>query len=97
MTQPIYKVFMGRFSEAWYQLSEAEQTQLVGRLEAKLSEVGAKSVIMGDSRWSSDQWHFFGVDEFPNLEAVQQYHAFLGEVNWFRYTDGITALGTKWA
>ena len=95
MTQPIYKVFMGRPTEAWYQLSQAEQTQLLGKLDEKLTAVGGKRVINCDSRWSSDHWHFFGVEEFPDMAAVQQYHAFLGEVNWFRYLDGMTALGTK--
>jgi len=29
MAQPIYKLFMGRFLEAWYQLSQEEQNSLV--------------------------------------------------------------------
>jgi hypothetical protein len=97
MTEPIYKGFMGRPSEAWYQLSQEERSQLISRLDEKLAAVGGRRVIMCDSRWSSDRWHFFGIEEFPSMEALQQYQAFLGEVNWFRYTDSITALGTQWA
>ena len=32
--QPIYKVFMGRFLEAWYQLSKEEQINLIAKLNA---------------------------------------------------------------
>jgi hypothetical protein len=97
MTQPIYKGYMGRLSEAWYQLSQAEQTQLLGRMDEKLTELGGKRLITCDARWSSDQWHFFGVEEFPSLEALQQYHAFLAEIHWLRYIEGVTALGTQMA
>jgi hypothetical protein len=95
MTQPIYKVFMGRPTEAWYQLSPEEQTQLLARLNEQLAKVGGQRIVSCDSRWASDQWHFFGVEEFPDLAAVQQYHTFLSEVNWFRYLEGTTTLGTK--
>ncbi len=30
------------------------------------------------------------------MEAVQQYHDALVKMNWFRYVDGQTLLGTKW-
>ena len=33
MAQPIYKFFMARFSEAWYQLSEEEQNSLVAKFD----------------------------------------------------------------
>ena len=41
MAQPIYKFFMGRFSEAWYQLSEAEQEGFEAKLDEALEKVGA--------------------------------------------------------
>jgi hypothetical protein len=35
------------------------------------------------------------VEEFPNIEAVQNYMAALDELNWFRYCESINVLGTK--
>ena len=49
-----------------------------------------------DLSWSSDQWSFGGIEEFPNIEAVQKYMAALKEVNWFRYCEATNVLGTKW-
>ncbi len=95
MAQPIYKTYIGKPREAWYQLSKAEQEQLFAKIEAARTKFGVKEIINCDSSWSSDQWLFFGVEEYPNIEAVQQYHAALNEINWFRYIDGITVLGTK--
>ena len=38
MPQPIYKLFMGRFSEAWYQLSKEEQNSLLAKLNEALKK-----------------------------------------------------------
>jgi hypothetical protein len=91
----IYKSFMGRMSEAWYALSSEQQAELLARLDEERKRAGGKSVIMCDSSWSSDHVLFFGVEEFPDLDAVQAYHAALMKLNWFRYIDGNTVLGTK--
>ena len=45
MSKPIYKFFMARFSQAWYQLSEEEQNSLTAKLNEALEKVGAKRVI----------------------------------------------------
>jgi hypothetical protein len=97
MAQPIYKVFMGRFLEAWYQLSKEEQNSLEAMLNEALEKVGGKRPILCNTSWSSDQWSFVGVEEFPNIEAVQKYMATLQELNWFRYCESTNVLGTKWA
>ena len=95
MAEPIYKFFMARFSEAWYQLSEEEQKSFVAKLDEALEKAGGKRPIICDSSWSSDQWSFAGVEEFPNIEAVQNYMAALNELNWFRYAEATSVLGTK--
>ncbi len=38
MAQPIYKIFMGRFLEAWYQLSKEEQNNLIANLNEALEK-----------------------------------------------------------
>jgi hypothetical protein len=95
MAEPIYKLFMGRFLEAWYQLSKEEQKGLIAKLDNALEKVGGKRPILCDSSWSSDQWLVTGVEEFPNIEAVQNYMAAINELNWFRYCESINVLGTK--
>jgi len=95
MAEPIYKLFMGRFSEAWYQLSEEDQNSLIAKLNEALEKAGGKRPILCDSSWSSDQWSFAGIEEFPNIEAVRKFTAALQELNWFRYCESTSVLGTK--
>jgi hypothetical protein len=95
MGQPIYKFFVAKFSEAWYQLSQAEQESFEVKLDDALEKVGAKKLLLCDTNWSSDQWAFAGIEEFPNIEAVQNYIVLLHEFDWFRYVESMNILGTK--
>jgi hypothetical protein len=56
MDESIYKFFTVRFLEAWYQLSEEEKNGLEAKLDQALEKVGAKRLILCDSRWSTDEW-----------------------------------------
>lgn len=96
MTQPIYKLWlMKRPTEAYFQLSEAERDEHFAKLEKALEEVGGKMVIFCDSAWSSEQWQAFGVEEYPNIEALQKLTAIHEEIQHFRYLESMTVLGTK--
>jgi hypothetical protein len=92
----IYKMYMLRPSEAWYQLSQEAQAELLGKADAALAKVGGKRIVNCDSSWASEEWLGFGVEEFPNIEAVQAHTKLLMELNLFRYTISNTLLGTEW-
>ena len=95
MAKPIYKFFMGRFLEAWYQLSEEERNSRLAKLNESFEKVGGKRPVICDSSWSSDQWSIAGVEEFPSIEAVQNFTATLTELDWSRYVESISVLGTE--
>jgi hypothetical protein len=95
MSQPIYKMFMFRSTEAYYQASEEERNEILGKLDAAFQKVGGKRLVWCDSSWSSDQWQVFGVEVFPNIEAVQQYSQAMNELNLSRYMESTSLLGTE--
>ena len=95
MAQPIYKLFLAKPSEAWYQLSQEEQADLMAKVSAVLAKVGGKSVITLNSLWATEQWAFWGVEQFPDLEALQENARLLDELNWFRYVESMTFLGSE--
>jgi hypothetical protein len=92
----IYKMFMAKPTEAWYQLSKEAQDELAGKVNAALTKVGAKRIVACDSSWASEEWTGFGVEEFPSLEALQAHTKLLMELNWPRYLVSVTLLGTEW-
>ncbi len=95
MAKPIYKVFLGRPMEAWYQLSKEEQDSLWAKNNEAFEKAGGKRMLVCDSSWASEQWLFFGVEVYPDIEAVQKYVELLNELNWFRYMEAMTLLGTE--
>ena len=92
---PIFKFWQATFNEAWYQLSTEEQGQRLAKVQAALEQVGGKAVVLCDSSWSNEEWSGFGVEEFPDIEAVQKHTQLLNELNWNRYLRGTSMLGTK--
>lgn len=94
MTKPIYKLFIGKMSEAWHQLAPEEQELMMTRVDGILDQVGGKRILVCDSGWSSEEYPFFGVEEFTDIEAVQKYSELLDELNWGRYIESMSLLGT---
>ena len=95
MAQPIYKSFFVKFKEPWFQLSQAEQNALLAKVAGTLDTVGGKSQAVCNCTWSNEAWHAFGLEIYPSVEAVQEHDKLLQELNWFRYVESMTALGTE--
>ncbi len=93
MTTPIYKMHFARLREAWYQLSQDEQDKLFAEVDAAMAQVGGKTVVRCDSAWSAEKWPTFGIEVYPNLEAVQKYADLLTDLDWYRYVEALTVLG----
>ena len=96
MAGPIYKLWMFRPKEAYYQLSKEERDSLANKIMEEIEKVGGKRVLTCTSTWSSEQWFMFGLDEFPDIEAVQKFTGFLLERDHFRYIESVSMLGTEW-
>jgi hypothetical protein len=69
MSDPIYKFFRGRFLPDCYQLFKEEQESILAKLTDALAKLGAKRVLLCRTYWSTDEWLWAGVEEFPNIEA----------------------------
>lgn len=96
MAEPIYKLWMFKYSDAWYQLSEEERNSHFTKLQEAYEKVGGKMIIACKSAWSAEQWMAFGLDEFPDIEAVEKFTEILNEQDHFRYIQSASMLGTKW-
>jgi len=95
MAGPVYKMFHARWTEAWYQLSEEQRDAMFAKMAETGERVGAKQVMVCNSGWNSEKWLFWGVEEYPSMEALQEYAKCLADLDWFRYCDAEILLGTK--
>ena len=96
MAGPIYKFYQSRFTESFYQLSEAEQNALQAKGQEALKKVGGKTVLACSPAWSTENWLLCGVEELPDTEAVQNYALLLYQLGHYRYFEGTSMLAVKW-
>lgn len=95
MDKPIYRIFLNRSREAWYQLSEEERNSYNEKYDKAFQELGIKVIDFYDTSWSTEQWDFAGIVEYPNIEAVQELRRRQEEWGWFRYIDSSSVLATR--
>lgn len=94
MAKPIYVVYVNKARESWSALPKERQDELLAKVRAAHETVGATIHLICDASWAQ-QYDFFGVEEFPDIEALQRYQAILNEFNWNSYFGGIGTIGTK--
>jgi len=97
MAQPIYKVWMMNYTDAWYKLSPEEQNKAMAKIEQALKEVGGERVITCASVWSSENYLAWGVEKFPDIEAVQKFAQMLFAFGHYQYIQTTSYLGTEYS
>ena len=96
MTGPLYNLFVVYgFREAYYQLTDAEREAFWGRIESVMGTVGSKNLLTCSSRWCNEGIVAWGLEEFPDLKAVQESARLHEENLHYRYLDAVTFLGKK--
>ena len=95
MPDKVYKVFLGKQTEAWYALSQEDQDTLLERVNEALDKAGGRRIVLCNSTWATEQWHFFGVEEFPSVDAAMLHSQLLDEIDLRRYVESTTTLGTE--
>jgi hypothetical protein len=92
MATPIYKVFLNKVTAAYYDLPKEEMDNLFAECDKVFEKLGIKMVVACESGWDSEEWDFWGVAEYPSLEAVQEFRKWQDEVQWFKYFDAKSVL-----
>ena len=95
MAQPVYKVWMSKFTSAWYDLSKEEQDKLGVKEQEAMKQVGGEQLMIRVCVWASEEWDAWGVDKFPSIEAAQQYAMVLFNMGHYKYIKAKSYLGIE--
>lgn len=93
--KPVIKIWFAKIKEAYFRLSEEERNSIESKRVKKFEELGGKLLVGGTPYWSNEEWAVFGVEEFPDVEAVQEYAEFMIGLGWLRYFESKTYLATR--
>lgn len=95
MAQPVYKVYLVKFTPEWYKLTKEEQNAHGAKVAEALKSVGGERVVMCVSAWASENWLGWGVEKLPDMEAAQKYAQLLFDMNHFQYIEANSYLGIE--
>ena len=94
--KPIIRLLFAKIKEAFYELSEEDQQKFMIKDRKNLDQLGCKVIMMIDCRWSNEEWNYVGIEEWPDLEALEKRAKFENEeLEKFRYVEAKTLLGTR--
>lgn len=96
MAGPIYKFYRFRFTQAWYDLSPTQKSELTEKEAQLREELGVKNMVFCDSGWSNEQWAAYGVHEYPSLDVVHKHYEGMVALGMFQFLEGETMLGKQW-
>lgn len=95
MSGEICKVYILRqFREAGYGLSPEERAAKFAQVAAARQECGGRLLVSAIARWSGYDVYGFGAEVFPDLASLQKHTAALEELNWYRYVESESFIGT---
>ncbi len=95
MSTPIYKLYIQkRLLLGGAGLTKGQELNLSAASNKKLAEVGGRDIISCWSTWASEAIHWFGISEYPNIQAVMSHTRYLEELGWLNMADTMALLGT---
>ena len=93
--KPIIRLFFAKLKEAFNDLSDEEKMEFMRKDRKNLDELGCKFETI-DCSWSNEEWQFIGIEEWPNIEAIEKRAQFeKDELELSRYVESKTMLGTR--
>jgi hypothetical protein len=95
-SNPIYQLWMVK-AEAMENINilpEQERDHLWAEVQKSIESNGGISLLLCSTLWANEEYGYFGVTAWPNLEAEQEHFKDLEKIGWHRYVHGRTILGT---
>ncbi len=81
--------------EAFISLTEEEKIEFMRKDRENLDKLGMKAVAMVDCSWSNEEWDYIGVEQWPNMEAIEKRKKFeKEELEIFKFVESKTYMGT---
>ena len=93
--KPVVRLFFVKMKQAFFDLPEDQRIAYMRKDRENLDELGMKALSMIDCRWSSDEWDYIGVEEWPSLEAIKKRELFESEeLEVSKYVESKIYMGT---
>lgn len=94
-SKPIARLFFAKIKPAFINLSDEEKMTFMNKDRKNLDELGMTAISMIDCSWSTDEWDYIGVEQWPDNESIQKREKFENEeLELAKYVEHKIYLGT---
>jgi hypothetical protein len=91
----IIRIMFVKLKKEYFELSEEEQQEFMRKDRERMEELGYKLHFMLDCSWSSNEWQFIRIEEWPSMESIEKIFNFHEEeLKASKYGEYKTYLGT---
>lgn len=90
---PVYKLYIVKLNIEATKVPKELAIEMGQKHDEYMAQVGGRTLIDADMSWSNEEYDAFGIQEFPNLEALMQFNDCLKQLHWFDYITSKTHLG----
>lgn len=92
--KPVYRVYLTGKTDFARQLSAEELEQRYAVTHAQAQRAGAQLLLSAYMRWNNEGYDYFGIERFPNMEALIGFSQFLSSSDWYHLVHSRSYLGT---
>ena len=93
--EPVIRIYFAKMKDAFGALTDREKMDFMRRDRENLDSLGMKAVTMIDCSWSTGEWDYIGVEQWPSMDAIEKRKTFeQEELEVSRYVESKTILGT---
>ena len=91
-TEVVYKLFITRGTDLYFTAAESEREQNLKNINTVMAQVGGKRLMVCETL-TSEEWMFFGLEQFPDMDAAMKYQMLLRKARPKRYTHSLIYFG----
>jgi hypothetical protein len=92
MDTPVFKLYLAKPNLETMLMPQERIMEFLQKNETIKTSLGVRNLLTG-SVWSDERYTIFGVELFPNWQAIRDHHRRLNELNWFQSLQSEVYLG----
>ena len=94
---PVYRAYLAHETAFARQMEPQELESKYNLAGEAFKSAGGMPVLSAYMRWNNEGYEYFGIERYPNLEALIGYTQFLSSNDWYRIMESRSYLGTAYS
>ena len=94
---PVYRAYLTQETSYARQMEPDDLKMKYSLAGEAFKSAGGVPVLSAYARWNNEGYEYFGIERYPNLEALIGYTQFLSSNDWYAIMESRSYLGTAYS